>query len=128
MPEAAPARFGAPGTITVEITVSQGSYAPVPLSSSVLNDGTVYFACQQACWIWTIAGGALTNAFNGETNDHLACGPGNNGPYTPAVQNTTITIVPLAVNSNPPPPLSPKESVRGTIMVTSGEPEKEKRR
>jgi hypothetical protein len=126
MAEPAPARLGAPATVTVEITFSASGYSPVPQNSSVANNGTVSFICTQACWIWTIVGGVLTNAFVGEHGDYLACAPGNNGPYTPEVQNTTITIVPLGVNSNPPTP-SPAANVRGTIMVTSGLREKKER-
>jgi hypothetical protein len=116
MAKPAPA-FGAPATNSVQITFTAGSYAPLPVNSEVANNGQVYFICTQACWIWTFVNGALTNAFVGETGDHLACVPGNNGPYTPSVQNTTITIAPLPVNSQPPSPTP--LSVRGTIKVGS---------
>jgi len=116
MAKPAPA-FGAPSTASIQITFSAGSYAPLPVNSEVANNGQVSFICTQACWIWTFVNGALTNAFVGQTSNHLVCAPGNNGPYTPSVQNTTITIAPLAVNSQPPSP-SPL-NVRGTIKVGS---------
>lgn len=116
MPQPAPA-FGAPASISIQITFTAGSYAPLPVSSEVANNGQVTFICTQACWIWTIVSGGLTNAFVGETSNHLVCSPGNNGPYTPVVQNSTITIAPLAVNSQPPPPTA--QNVRGTIKVGS---------
>jgi hypothetical protein len=125
MPEPAPARFVPPATDSIEIIFSAGGYSPVPVDSSVADNGAVHFICGQACWIWTIVNGALTNAFDGESNDYVPCGPGNNGPYTPAVQDTTITIVPLSVNSVPPLVGNPRETVRGTIKVGSGSSGKE---
>lgn len=116
MAKPAPA-FGAPTTTNIQITFTAGSYAPLPVNSTVADNGEVYFICTQACWIWTLVNGALTNAFNGQNSNHLVCAAGNNGPYTPAVQDTTITIAPLAVNSQPPSP-SPL-NVRGTIKVGS---------
>jgi|ERR1700728_378327 len=128
MAEAAPSRLGAPSTIDIQITFSSNSYAPVPQSSSVANDGSVYFVCSKACWVWTIVDDELTDAFDSEQNNYVACAPGNNGPFTPAASDETITIVPLAVNSNPPTPDSPKDNVRGTIKVTSGIAGKEHRK
>lgn len=123
MAEAAPAKFGAPQTDTIQITFAANQYGVVPVTSSVANNGQVSFVCTRACWIWTIVSGALANAFVGETNHYLVCAPGNNGPFTPAVSNTTITVVPLPVNSNPPPPQDAKDVLRGTITVSSmGEP------
>jgi hypothetical protein len=123
MPEPGKAKLGTPEKIDITITSSGSGYSPVPVSSSVANDGEVYFICNQACWIWTIVDNALTNAFEDQTDDYVACAAGNNGGFTPTDEDETITIVPLAVNSNPPDPLNLPDTVRGTIKVGSGIPE-----
>jgi hypothetical protein len=128
MAEPAPSKVGTPSSISIQITFSSNSYAPVPQSSSVENGGSVYFVCSKACWVWTIVDDELTDAFDSEENNYVACAPGNNGPFTPAISDDTITIVPLAVNSNPPNPDNITESVRGTIKVTTGMTGKEHRK
>ncbi|MGB8540891.1 MAG: hypothetical protein WCD49_04555 [Candidatus Acidiferrales bacterium] len=122
MPEPGKAKLGEAEKINVTITSSGSGYSPSPVNSSVDNDGEVYFICSQACWIWTIVNDTLTDAFEDETNNYIPCAPGSNGGFTPADEDETITIVPLAVNSNPPNPLNPKDSVKGTIKVGSGTP------
>ena len=105
-------------TTTITITYGADGYGPIPVSSTVANNGPVTFICNQACWIWTQVGGVNVDVFTGETGNHLVCAPGGN-LATLSVQNTTITIVPLAPNSQPPGP-SITENVRGTIVVGSG--------
>lgn len=102
------------------ITITNGAsgWGPTPVSSSVQPNGTVQFTCAQSCWIWTMVNNALTNAFNGEQNNHVVCQPGPNNNFTPSVADgTTITIIPLAVNSNPPSLI--EANVRGTIRISS---------
>jgi hypothetical protein len=104
--------------ITITITSGANGYSPIPIDSNAANGGGVNFICNQACWIWTQVGGVNVDVFTGETGNHLVCAPGGN-LATLSVQNTTITIVPLAPNSQPPGP-SITENVRGTIVVGSG--------
>jgi Flp pilus assembly protein TadG len=121
MAEPAPAKFGAPATDVVDIVYNASGYGPTPQNSSVANNGTVTFICQsRPSWVWTGVGNALVNAFVGETNNYIPCNVGSNGPYSiaPAYQNSTINIIPLAVNSNPPPPMF-RDNLRGTIKVGS---------
>jgi hypothetical protein len=118
MPE--PARAKAAQNLSIEITYGADGYSPVPDDGSVADNGSVYFICTQACWVWTLIGDELTDAFVGETNNHISCAAGNNGPFTPAVQNETITIAPLAVNSNPPSEKKITDNLTGTIKVGSG--------
>jgi|ERR1700683_1559826 len=107
-----------PARTVITITFSSGSWAPAPTSSSVQPNGTVQFNCSQACWIWTEVNNVLTNAFVNQQNDYLSCQPGSNS-FTPSVSDgTTITIIPLAVNSNPPS-AQITENVRGTVKVSS---------
>jgi hypothetical protein len=120
MAEPAPKRDEAnPTAATTQITITYGAngYGPIPVSSTVANNGTVTFICNQACWVWTQVGGVNVDAFTGETGNHLVC-PAGSTAAVPSVQNTTITIVPLAPNSQPPGP-SITASIRGTIAVGS---------
>ncbi|MGB8540890.1 MAG: hypothetical protein WCD49_04550 [Candidatus Acidiferrales bacterium] len=94
---------------------------PSPPDSPVANSGDVYFTCAEACWIWTFVNQTLANAFGGEDDHHLSCHPGENGPFIPVVADETITIVPAAVNSNPPPfPIEESITVDDTITVKEG--------
>jgi hypothetical protein len=103
MSQPAKARFGQPpATDPITISPPGSRYSPNPVNSSVANDGEVSFICGGACWIWTFVNQTPTNVFGGESNQYVPCIAGNNGPFAPAIQDTTITFVPLKVNSNPP--------------------------
>jgi hypothetical protein len=125
MPEPARAKSDAAQSISIDITYGGSGYSPVPDEATVANDGSVYFICSRACWVWTMVDDVLTNAFKGETKDYLPCAAGNNGPFTPAVLDAAITIIPLAVNSNPPSENRIPDNLTGTIHVGSGAGEKE---
>jgi hypothetical protein len=114
------------GTVTI-LWTSGGGYSPTPPSQTVSAGGTVTFITNYACWVWTMVNNVLVNAFVGETNYYLDCSKVGSHAFTvnePA--NTVITIIPLAVNSNPPE-ANPTESLRGTITIGSGVEEHHKR-
>jgi hypothetical protein len=80
--------------------------------------GTVQFIPNQTSWVWTMVNNTLTNVFQGETNDYVQVVPGQQNQFTVTVANgTTITIIPLGVNSNPPSNIA--NNLRGSIKVSS---------
>jgi hypothetical protein len=119
MSQPAKARLGQPpAQDPITISPAGTGYSPDPVNSSVANDGEVSFISSGACWIWTFVNQTLVNVFAGEQNHYVPCIPGNNGPFTLAVQDATITFVPSAVNSNPPPfPIEDSITVDDTIAV-----------
>jgi hypothetical protein len=129
MAEPATAKTGTPATDTVEILWTSGSgYSPDPQASNIPAGGTLTIISNYACWVWTIVGDALVNAFENETGHYLDCSKtGSNVFTTIEAAGTVITIVPLAVNSNPPPTSVPIDSLRGTVKVGSGEGEHHRR-
>jgi hypothetical protein len=118
MAEPAPKKAAAPSTDTISITYSNSQYGINPVDSSVANDGSVYFVCAQACWIYTQVDGEYVNAFEGETNDYIPCNGGSNGPFTPAYEDTVIDIYPVDPNAGPPV-RKPIDIVKGSISVGS---------
>jgi hypothetical protein len=122
MAEPGTAKAGPETANDVTILWTSGSgYSPIPATLTVPVGGTVTFISNYACWVWTMVNNVLVNAFQGQTNDYLNCStPGSNTFTTTEPANTVITIIPLAVNSNPPTPLK-TENLRGTIRVGSGE-------
>jgi hypothetical protein len=91
-----------------------------PSSGNVGNGGTVQFIAPQACWVWTFVNSVLTNVFNNQQSDHVACGVGANNNFTVAssASNTTFLVVGTAPNAQaPPPPSNLSDSLKGTIHV-----------
>lgn len=108
-----------PTQVQISINYSQGSWSPTPQSSTVQPNGTVQFIPNQTSWVWTMVNNALATVFQGQTNDYVQVVPGQTNEFTVDVSNnTTITIIPLGQNSNPPTP-DITENVRGTVKVSS---------
>jgi hypothetical protein len=124
MAEPGKAKTGPETGADVTILWTSGSgYSPIPATLTIPVGGTLTVISNYACWVWTMVNNVLVNAFQGETNHYLDCStPGSNAFTTTEPVNTVITIIPLAVNSNPPSS-SPVESLRGTVRVGSGQHE-----
>jgi hypothetical protein len=86
MAEPGKARVGNSPRLNINI---DSNYKSNTSNGAVDNGGSVYFNCAPTAGarVYTSPAGA----FNGETNGYLTLANGNNGPYTPSVDNSVIT-------------------------------------
>jgi hypothetical protein len=122
MAESARALLQSPNNIEVDITPSGADYSiDFPDGNQILNEGTVDFFCEKACWVWTYVGTTLTNVFTNEAGGHQLCNVNHNPiALTSAANGETITIIPTDPNAPQPDLDKHPHVVKGTIKVSSG--------